>query len=194
MKGCGDKAWRRVQTIQQAGVLRVMEYARNYSGVQDPSRDMAVIKSAAVLGYKAAGEKHRLSASRVQYIVKRYSEMAEEILKGAPVSEPKLGGPATRAWTLAETMRRCGQGGDGCRSDCPYWALHCADGDCVGTLMTDASRELGRLRSALDGICVQLDGGRAIVDWSDARLEPHGMPEVKVPGSARRYVAVKYRD
>lgn len=191
MKGCGDVAWFRIQRIQRAGIKRVIEYARNHTGVQNPERDVAVIRSVAVLGYKEAGDKHGLSSGRVQDIVKRYSEMAAAILSGESEAPAGADADGMAPWRIASALRRCGQGGDGCNSDCPYWALHCAEGDCVGKAMADAAWQLEQMRGALDEICVHLDAGSAIVDWTKMQLQPGQMPEVQIPGSNRRYVAVK---
>lgn len=191
MKGCGDKAWAQVHKIQKAGPKRVIEYVRNNTGVQDPVRDMEIIRTTAVGGYEAAARKHGLSSARGRDILERYSAMAELILAGAPVEPPRKPAPVVKPRMLAAALRRCGQGGDKCNSGCPYWELHCADGDCVGQLMADAARELSRLREALDEICVHLDAGGAIVDWTGNRLEPAGMPEINIPGSDRQYVVLK---
>lgn len=69
--------------IQQAGLAKCLAMGRE-KGRPNPERDLAVIKKAALWGYKTAAQVLGCSGPGVEQVVKKYSEYAALILAAQP--------------------------------------------------------------------------------------------------------------
>lgn len=83
MRGCGDVCAARIRLIERAGVAKCLAMARQNHRA-DPQRDLAIIRKAALVGYKEAARLRGCAASTALRVVKVYSEYAELILAGQP--------------------------------------------------------------------------------------------------------------
>ena len=81
MRGPGDKCAAMCRTIERAGLKRVCEFART-QGRLDPEKDLAVIRRAAVSGYKNAAYLSGVAPWVATRIVRKYYEFALTLLDG----------------------------------------------------------------------------------------------------------------
>lgn len=79
MNGPGDICAARIRKIARAGVHNCMELARK-NGRKEPERDLAIIRKAAVGGYRQCAKLMGCAESTALRTVKIYSEYAEQIL------------------------------------------------------------------------------------------------------------------
>lgn len=77
----GDQTAHRLRLIRNAGLQKVRKAAAA-CGRQDVGRDMQVLRDVANGSTPQAAAKNNMSESTVRHIVKRYAQIAEEILSG----------------------------------------------------------------------------------------------------------------